>query len=277
VARPPSRRYISATWNSAAVFHILTGHHTTGQYIMVSALTLVALVATTLASAVEDSEFTLKVLLKRQASTSGAQYQCHSDCGKSYSYIETHRRYTLNHSLTMRLGYTILDASAENCNNSTWTDLLANCQECANTYNIIRYYGDQVGAAAEDCGLTATFSPSARASSTSAPAETTASASSALSSSDTITSTTETTEQTEASTSISSAPSSVGVVTATSTSQAAVASGSILAFPSSNSSSNATQSAAPTGQEEFTGAGMRIASHAGATVLAALLALQYLL
>jgi hypothetical protein len=55
---------------------------------MVSALTLVAFMATTLAAAVEDSELTLKVLLKRQASTSGAQYQCHSDCGKSWPYTD---------------------------------------------------------------------------------------------------------------------------------------------------------------------------------------------
>lgn len=58
---------------------------------MVSALTIIAFVASTLAAAVEDSEFTLKVLLKRQESTSGAQYQCHADCGKSLkrqSYIE---------------------------------------------------------------------------------------------------------------------------------------------------------------------------------------------
>ena len=50
---------------------------------MVPILTLVAFVASTLAVAVEDSDFTLKVLLKRQESTSGAQYQCHSDCGMS--------------------------------------------------------------------------------------------------------------------------------------------------------------------------------------------------
>ena len=50
---------------------------------MVSALTILAFVASTLAVAVVDSELTLKVLLKRQESTSGAQYQCHADCGKS--------------------------------------------------------------------------------------------------------------------------------------------------------------------------------------------------
>lgn len=68
---------------------------------MVSAINFVALLATTLVAAVEDSDLTLKVLLKRQASTSGAQYQCHSDCGKSYSYNDAHRWYTLSRSLTM--------------------------------------------------------------------------------------------------------------------------------------------------------------------------------
>ena len=52
---------------------------------MVSTLTILALVTSSLAVAVEDSEFNLKVLLKRQESTSGAQYQCHADCGKSHT------------------------------------------------------------------------------------------------------------------------------------------------------------------------------------------------
>jgi hypothetical protein len=162
-------------------------------------------------------------------------------------------------------GYTILDASSENCNNSTWTGLLANCQECANTYNILRYYGDQVEAAAEGCGLTATFSPSAGASSGSASVETSATVSSAMSSSDSITLATETTSQIEASNSVAAA--------ATSTSQTAVASGTILPSPSSNSTSNATQSAVPTGQEDFTGAGVNLGSHAGAIMAAAFMML----
>ena len=61
----------------------LQSHHISRQYTMVSVLTILAFVASTLAVAVEDSELTLKVLLKRQESTSGAQYQCHADCGKS--------------------------------------------------------------------------------------------------------------------------------------------------------------------------------------------------
>jgi hypothetical protein len=177
----------------------------------------------------------------------------------------------------MCLGYTTLDASAENCNNSTWTDLLADCQECANTYNILRYYDDQVGAAAEDCGLAATFSPFVGASSVSAPAATSTSVSSTLSSSETIASTAEITGQADALTTISSVTSSVDVVTASSTSQAAAASGSILVFPSSNSSSNMTQSAAPTGQDEFTGAGVKAACQVGATVFATFMVLRCLL
>lgn len=162
-----------------------------------------------------------------------------------------------------RPGYTILDASSENCNNSTWTGLLTNCQECANTYNILRYYGNQVEAAAEDCGLTATFSPSAGASSGSTPAETSATVSSEPSSSDTIIVATET------STPVTAA--------ATSTSQTAAASGTILPSPSSNSTSNVTQPTAPTGQEEFEGAGVKFGGHAGATILAAFAVLQCLL
>jgi len=158
----------------------------------------------------------------------------------------------------VRPGYTILDASSENCNNSTWTDLLANCEECANTYNILRYYGTQVEAAAEDCGLTATFSPSAGASS---EAEASSTVSSATYYSDTVIVATETTSQAESSTAIAGA--------ATSTGHTAVASGTGLASSSLNGTSSAIQSAAPTGQEEFEGAGVKAGSHAGAILLAA--------
>jgi hypothetical protein len=58
---------------------------------MVSALALLAAASAAFAAVVEDSDFTLKVLLKRQESTSGAQYQCHSDCGKLHSYTHKHR------------------------------------------------------------------------------------------------------------------------------------------------------------------------------------------
>jgi hypothetical protein len=165
-----------------------------------------------------------------------------------------------------RLGYTILDASSENCNNSTWTDLLANCEDCANTFNILRYYGTHVEAAAEDCGLTATFSPSAGASS---GAEASSTVSSTTYYSDTVIVATETTSQVEASTPVAAA--------ATSTGHTAVASGTGLPSPSLNGTSSATQSAAPTAQEEFAGAGVKLGSHAGAIVLVAIVLLQRLL
>jgi hypothetical protein len=47
--------------------------------------------------------------------------------------------------------------------------------------------------------------------------------------------------------------------------------------PSSNSTSIATQSAVPTGQEEFAGAGVKLGSHAGATIISAFVVLQCLL
>jgi hypothetical protein len=162
----------------------------------------------------------------------------------------------------MQSGYTILDASSENCNNSTWTGLFANCEQCANTYNILRYYGDQVEAAAEDCGLTATFSPSAGVSSGS---EAPATASPATYYSDTVIVATETISQVESSTPVTAA--------ATSTSTTAVASGTGLPSPSLNGTSIATQSAVPTGQEEFAGAGVRLGSHAGIVMLAAIVVL----
>jgi hypothetical protein len=108
------------------------------------------------------------------------------------------------------------------------------------------------------CG---TGSPSAGASSGSAPVETSATVSLAMSSSAAIAVATETTSQIEASNPVAAA--------ATSTSQTAVASGTILPSPSSNSTSNATQSAVPTGQEEFAGAGVKFGSHAGIIMLAA--------
>jgi hypothetical protein len=58
---------------------------------MVSALALFAFAAMTLAAAVDATDLTLNVLLKRQESISGAQYQCHSDCGKSHNYTQTYR------------------------------------------------------------------------------------------------------------------------------------------------------------------------------------------
>ncbi|ORY68226.1 uncharacterized protein BCR38DRAFT_481711 [Pseudomassariella vexata] len=69
---------------------------------------------------------------RRQAS--GASYECHADCG-----------------------YTIIGARTDGyCDNSTWTDLLDDCLDCALVYDIWKDYGDSVTAAAKGCGLDAT-------------------------------------------------------------------------------------------------------------------------
>lgn len=138
-------------------------------------------------------------------------------------------------------GNTILDASADSCDDSAWKGLLSNCQECANTYNILRYYGDSVESAAEECGLTLTWSPSEGASSASAPAQT----SSTTASSSAVT-------HAESST-ITSAPSSVATTSASTT-----ASGSILPSFPSNTSSIATGLPSPSAIEESEGAGAKL-------------------
>lgn len=149
-------------------------------------------------------------------------------------------------------GHTILDASADNCDNSTWTELLSNCQECANTYNILRYYGDQVESAADDCGLTVTFSPSEGASSASAPSETSqASASSSI---------------VDAAT--TPAPSSIDAVATAPNST--TTSGGIVPSSASNNSTGTTPSATPSAIEESTGAGMRYGVPLGTAIMAAL-------
>lgn len=58
-------------------------------------------------------------------------------------------------------GYAILASESNNyCSNSTFTSDLSACLDCALTYDIWQYYGDQVAAAAEACGDNATPSAS---------------------------------------------------------------------------------------------------------------------
>ncbi|OAA80565.1 hypothetical protein LEL_00110 [Akanthomyces lecanii RCEF 1005] len=96
-----------------------------------------------LASASVGFEFPAAVpLSKRQ--TSGPAYNCHANCG-----------------------YAIQDSAKDGyCEDSKWKDLLSGCLDCAMTYDIWKYYGDKVGAAAKKCGLDAT--PKAAAASGSA-------------------------------------------------------------------------------------------------------------
>ncbi|KAK8140976.1 hypothetical protein G3M48_001159 [Beauveria asiatica] len=93
-------------------------------------------------------------LSKRQ--TSGPAYDCHANCG-----------------------YAIQDSAKEGyCSDAKWQSLLSGCLDCALTYDIWKYYGTKVGAAAEKCGLESTPKPSGGAGSAapSEPAKTDASA-----------------------------------------------------------------------------------------------------
>ncbi|KAM3443632.1 hypothetical protein MY4824_000518 [Beauveria thailandica] len=93
-------------------------------------------------------------LSKRQ--TSGPAYDCHANCG-----------------------YAIQDSAKEGyCSDAKWKSLLSGCLDCALTYDIWKYYGTKVGAAAEKCGLESTPKPSGGAGSAapSEPAKTDASA-----------------------------------------------------------------------------------------------------
>ncbi|KAL6849218.1 hypothetical protein ACO1O0_008748 [Amphichorda felina] len=72
---------------------------------------------------------------KRQ--TSGPAYECHSDCG-----------------------FAILGSREDGyCKDDEWLDLLNSCLECAEDVGIWQYYGNNLSAAAKECGLDATPDP----------------------------------------------------------------------------------------------------------------------
>ncbi|KAL4883409.1 hypothetical protein BJY04DRAFT_216233 [Aspergillus karnatakaensis] len=72
-------------------------------------------------------------LHKRQAPGT-PQYECHANCGGIITASRTE-------------GY---------CDSSDFESLLSACLDCALEYDIWRYYGNSVSAAAEECGLDAT-------------------------------------------------------------------------------------------------------------------------
>ena len=112
--------------------------------------------------------------LKNRQISSDAR-ECHADCG-----------------------YTIIEASLPgHCTNSTWTDLLEDCLDCALEYEIWKDYQDGVSEAAEGCGLNATPEPPGDVSSSSTSAITSTSLSA------TATVSTESTTSTETTTSAS--------------------------------------------------------------------------
>ncbi|EXJ90976.1 hypothetical protein A1O1_04083 [Capronia coronata CBS 617.96] len=102
----------------------------------------------------EDLEDVFRFVKRQDLSPGSPLYECHAHCGG-----------------------VIVDARTTNyCTNATYTTDLADCMDCALTYDIWQYYGTDVAKAAEACGDNATPSPSTA---TAPAAATTAVASSA--------------------------------------------------------------------------------------------------
>ncbi|RYO92367.1 hypothetical protein DL766_000335 [Monosporascus sp. MC13-8B] len=81
---------------------------------------------------VPDPEPDISVVLESRQMSEDAR-ECHADCG-----------------------YFIVDSSLpDQCGNSTWTDLLDDCLDCALEYDIWSVYGDGVTQAAGACDLPA--------------------------------------------------------------------------------------------------------------------------
>ncbi|ATY62818.1 hypothetical protein A9K55_007804 [Cordyceps militaris] len=114
-----------------------------------------------LASAGVGFQFPDAVPLNKRQVT-GPAYECHANCG-----------------------YAIQDAKDGYCTDTRWQGLLSSCLDCALTYDIWKWYGEKVGAAAKTCGLDATPKPSGGSGggASSQPAQTTTVASTAPASS----------------------------------------------------------------------------------------------
>ncbi|KAM0271156.1 hypothetical protein ACHAQH_009175 [Verticillium albo-atrum] len=119
---------------------------------MKSYFALIAAAGIASVPAVAGYEYLDIVPLEARQAT-GEKFACHEDCG-----------------------YAILGSkdSDAHCSNSTWLDLLEECLECANEFNIWQHYGKGVEEGAEACDLPAVPVGVAAADSTTAAAETTA-------------------------------------------------------------------------------------------------------
>ncbi|KAL4871118.1 hypothetical protein BDV12DRAFT_194764 [Aspergillus spectabilis] len=83
------------------------------------------------ASAFQYPDF---VPLHKRQQPGTPQYECHANCGDIITASRTE-------------GY---------CDSSDFESLLSACLDCALVYDVWRYYGNSVSAAAEECGLDAT-------------------------------------------------------------------------------------------------------------------------
>ncbi|KAL2797571.1 hypothetical protein BJX66DRAFT_86545 [Aspergillus keveii] len=126
-------------------------------------------------------------LHKRQAPGT-PQYDCHANCGG------------------------VITASRQDdfCDSSDFQSMLSACLDCALVYDIWRYYGNSVGAAAEECGLDGTpVEP------TSSTTTTTATETTTETTTETETSSTETETETSSSTETETEPTSTATSTST--------------------------------------------------------------
>ncbi|EGX90683.1 hypothetical protein CCM_07103 [Cordyceps militaris CM01] len=166
-----------------------------------------------LASAGVGFQFPDAVPLNKRQVT-GPAYECHANCG-----------------------YAIQDAKDGYCTDTRWQGLLSSCLDCALTYDIWKWYGEKVGAAAKTCGLDATPKPSGGSGggSSSQPAQTT-----------TVASTTPASSAPASSAPASSAPVSSAPVSSAPVSSAPVSSAPATSAPASSHSSAPGQSSQST-------------------------------
>merc|ERR1711988_250230 len=87
---------------------------------------------------------------KRQ--TSGAKYECHSNCGYALQAVE---------------------GSDDVCDDDEWNTLYLGCLDCALEHDIWRYYGGGLTPAGEACGLSTTPTPADGGDDVEEPASTT--------------------------------------------------------------------------------------------------------
>ncbi|OAL24294.1 hypothetical protein AYO20_10721 [Fonsecaea nubica] len=114
------------------------------------ALPAVLALAVASASASISFEYHPSVPLERRQEPGTPAYECHANCGGVITAGRTE-------------GY---------CDSANFTTILEDCLECALEFDIWRYYGESVSAAATGCGLDATPVPASNGTSATEPTAT---------------------------------------------------------------------------------------------------------